>query len=244
MPPNILLIFADELRADALGYAGNPIIQTPNIDRLAHEGTAFSQCMITQPTCTPSRASILTGCYPSALRSRMVGCITPDDPRFMPRLLKQAGYRTASIGKIHLVPQRSEPDAIQQALGSGRLRKRLTAFFETTIRNFRSGSPPRGCPTTRGLMELTSAQGGGLDEKARLAFADMMTRITGLVRNALLEGAERGEFSGSPEISALHIVTVTRGLAVLERAYGDEAQLRRIATHTIDLLLAGADHRR
>lgn len=116
MPPNILLIFADELRADALGYAGNPIIRTPNIDRLAHEGTAFSQCMITQPTCTPSRASILTGCYPSALRSRMVGCVTPDDPRFMPRLLKQAGYRTASIGKIHLVPQRAEPDAIQQAL--------------------------------------------------------------------------------------------------------------------------------
>ena len=116
MPPNILLIFADELRADAVGYAGNPIIQTPNIDRLAQQGTAFSQCMITQPTCTPSRASILTGCYPSALRSRMVGCVTPDDPRFMPRLLKQAGYRTASIGKIHLVPQRSEPDAIQQAL--------------------------------------------------------------------------------------------------------------------------------
>ncbi|MBZ0299761.1 MAG: sulfatase-like hydrolase/transferase [Anaerolineae bacterium] len=117
--PNILLIFADELRADALGYAGNAIVQTPNIDRLAHSGTRFSQCMVTQPTCTPSRASILTGCYPSALKSRMVGCVTPDDPRFLPRVLTQHGYRTASIGKIHLVPQRDEPDAVQQALDSG-----------------------------------------------------------------------------------------------------------------------------
>lgn len=119
MPPNILLIFADELRADALGCAGNPIVQTPNLDRLAREGTALTQCMVTQPTCTPSRASILTGCYPSVIGSRMVGCVTPDDPRFLPRALAQNGYRTASIGKIHLVPQRAEPDAVEQALESG-----------------------------------------------------------------------------------------------------------------------------
>src|SRR6266550_4618059 len=50
-------------------------------------------------------------------------------------------------------------------------------------------------------------------------------RITALVRDSLSAGAERGEFSGDPEISALHIITVTRGLAVLERAYGDEAEL-------------------
>lgn len=118
-PPNILMIFCDELRADALGYAGNPIIQTPNIDRMARGGTAFTQCMITQPTCTPSRASILTGCYPSVLPARMVGCVTPDDPRFLPRVLGQNGYRTASIGKLHLIPQRAEADAVQQAMDSG-----------------------------------------------------------------------------------------------------------------------------
>ena len=44
--------------------------------------------------------------------------------------------------------------ALQKTLGSGTLRERLTAFFDLTIKNFRSGSPPRGCPTTRGLMEL------------------------------------------------------------------------------------------
>jgi TetR/AcrR family transcriptional regulator, transcriptional repressor for nem operon len=53
----------------------------------------------------------------------------------------------------------------------------------------------------------------------------------------LTEGAARGEFHGDPESGALHIVTVTRGLAVLERAFGDEAQLRKIAGHTVDLVL-------
>ena len=127
--------------------------------------------------------------------------------------------------------------ALQKTLSSGTLRERLTAFFNLTIKNFRSGSPPRGCPTTRGLMELGSVEGEGLDENARQAFADLVARITGLVQEALSEGVERGEFKGDPESAALHIVTITRGLAVLERAFGDEAQLRKIATHTVDLLL-------
>ena len=127
--------------------------------------------------------------------------------------------------------------SLQKALGAGTLRERLTAFFELTIRNFRSGSPPRGCPTTRGLMELSPVEGEGLDENARQAFAGLVARITGLVQQALSEGVQRGEFSGDPETAALHIVTVTRGLAVLERAFGDEAQLRTIAAHTVDLVL-------
>src|ERR1700755_874834 len=68
--------------------------------------------------------------------------------------------------------------ALQKALGAGSLRKRLTAFFDLTITNFRSGSPPRGCPTTRGLMELGAAEGEGLDEDARKAFANLISRIT------------------------------------------------------------------
>jgi TetR/AcrR family transcriptional repressor of nem operon len=127
--------------------------------------------------------------------------------------------------------------SLQKVLSGGTLRERLKAFFDLTIKNFRSGSPPRGCPTTRGLMELTSVKGEGLDENARQAFADLVAGITGLVQEALSEGAARGEFNGDPESAALHIVTVTRGLAVLERAYGDEAQLRKIAAHTVDLIL-------
>jgi TetR/AcrR family transcriptional repressor of nem operon len=127
--------------------------------------------------------------------------------------------------------------AIQKALGAGTLRKRLTALFDLTIKNFRSGSPPRGCPTTRGLMELSQVEGEGLDENARQAFADLVARITGLIQEALSEGVKHGEFNGDPETAALHIATVTRGLAVLERAFGDEAQLRKIAAHTVNLVL-------
>lgn len=127
--------------------------------------------------------------------------------------------------------------ALQKALGAGSLRKRLTAFFDLTITNFRSGSPPRGCPTTRGLMELGAAEGEGLDEGARKAFVSLISRITALVQDALSAGAQRGEFSGDAAAAALHIVTVTRGLAVLERAFDDEPQLRKIAAHTIDLVL-------
>jgi TetR/AcrR family transcriptional regulator, transcriptional repressor for nem operon len=130
--------------------------------------------------------------------------------------------------------------SLQKALGAGTLRQRLTAFFALTIKNFRSGSPPRGCPTTRGLMELGAVEGEGLDENARQAFADLMARITGLIQEALSEGAKRGEFKGDSEMAALHIATVTRGLAVLERAFGDEAQLRKIAAHTVDLVLGKA----
>src|ERR1700759_2298152 len=120
-------------------------------------------------------------------------------------------------------------NAVQKALGAGPLRKRLTAFFDITIKNMCAGAPARGCPTTRGLMELGPAEGEGLDETARQAFANLIGRISGLVQEALREGATRGKFKGNAASAALHIVTVTRGLAVLERAFGDEAQLRKIA---------------
>ena len=117
------------------------------------------------------------------------------------------------------------------------MRHRLTAFFNVTIRNFRSGSPPRGCPTTRGLMELGAAEGEGLDEDARRAFVDLINRVTALLSAVLAEGAKRGEFKGDPAAAALHIATVTRGLAVMERAFDDETQLRKIAAATVDLVL-------
>ena len=131
-------------------------------------------------------------------------------------------------------------NSIRKVLGAGTLRQRLTAFFDVTIKNMCAGSPPRGCPTTRGLMELGSAEGEGLDENARQAFADLVARVTGLIEDALSEGAKHGEFNGDPAAAALHIATVTRGLAVLERAFGDEPQLRKIAAHTIDLVLGPA----
>src|ERR1700759_676941 len=88
-------------------------------------------------------------------------------------------------------------NSIPTTLGAGSLRKRLTAFFDITIKNMCAGSPSRGCPTTRGLMELGSAEGEGLDDNARQAFAGLLSRITVLVQDALSEGTKRGEFKGN-----------------------------------------------
>src|SRR5438445_574146 len=78
------------------------------------------------------------------------------------------------------------------------------------------------------------------DDVLRIAFDQFWrngvrgTSLSDIARDA---GVQRGEFDGDPETAALHIITVTRGLAVLERAFGDEAQLRTIAAHTVDLVL-------
>jgi len=61
--PNILFVLTDDQRFDAMGCAGNPIIQTPNVDRLAGGGVRFEQAFVTTPICAASRASILTGTF-------------------------------------------------------------------------------------------------------------------------------------------------------------------------------------
>ncbi len=101
--PNILLITGDEWRADALGCAGNPVIQTPNVDRLAARGVRFENAYAPAPMCVPTRVSILTGQVP-----RAHGCITngivPSDNRTIVELLRESGYRTGAFGKMHFVP--------------------------------------------------------------------------------------------------------------------------------------------
>ncbi|MEQ8680630.1 MAG: sulfatase-like hydrolase/transferase, partial [Cyclobacteriaceae bacterium] len=61
--PNIIFILTDDQRWDALGYVGNPLSLTPEMDKLASEGTYFNQAIVTTPICAASRASILTGTY-------------------------------------------------------------------------------------------------------------------------------------------------------------------------------------
>lgn len=123
------------------------------------------------------------------------------------------------------------------ALGTGSLRERLTAFFDAAIRSFCAGAPPRGCPTTRGLMEISSIAGETPPQEVRAAFTAMLERLVTLLEGTLRDAAGRGEFRGDPRLMAEHLVAVARGLVVLERAFGDEARLRRIAHHAVELAL-------
>ena len=101
-PPNILFILTDNQRADLLGCAGNPIIQTPHLDLLAQRGVRFANAFATSPICAASRASYLTGLY--ECRHQFTFKTPPLRTEFTdhsyPALLKAAGYRTGFIGKF------------------------------------------------------------------------------------------------------------------------------------------------
>lgn len=102
--PNILILYTDQQRWDALGASGNAEIRTPNLDRLAASGTRFSHHFVQNPVCMPSRASFLSGHYPETLGISHMGVPLPEDIWLLPRYLGAYGYRTANIGKLHALP--------------------------------------------------------------------------------------------------------------------------------------------
>jgi arylsulfatase len=101
--PNILWICADQQRYDTIGALGNPLVRTPNLDRLVTEGVAFTHAYCQSPICTPSRASFLTGLYPSTLHACMNGNDHWDGAApLVTKLLAGAGYDCGLAGKLHL----------------------------------------------------------------------------------------------------------------------------------------------
>jgi arylsulfatase A-like enzyme len=101
--PDIVVIYTDQMRADVLGCV-NPIVHTPNLDRLARDGVRFDSCFVQSPVCMPSRVSLLTGRTPSDLHITEMGVPVPDDVITLPDILGRYGYRSANIGKLHFLP--------------------------------------------------------------------------------------------------------------------------------------------
>ena len=105
--PNIILIMTDQHRADAVGYAGNSAIFTPNLDRLAADGVIFSNAYSSTPSCTPARAALLTGMSPWHHGMLGYGKVARAYEFEMPRMLREQGYYTYGIGKMHWYPQKA-----------------------------------------------------------------------------------------------------------------------------------------
>ncbi|MCQ6560732.1 sulfatase family protein [Paenibacillus mendelii] len=101
--PNILLITSDQQHWNTIG-AFNDEISTPNLDRLVREGTTFTRAYCPNPTCTPSRSSIITGMYPSQHGAWALGTKLSEDVRTVGDELQAEGYRTALVGKAHFQP--------------------------------------------------------------------------------------------------------------------------------------------
>jgi arylsulfatase A-like enzyme len=102
MPPNIVFLLTDDQRWDSLGCMGNRIIQTPNLDALAHDGVVFENNFVTTAICCTSRATIFSGRYGGSIDEHRFDKPLPVDAwrSSYPMLLRQAGYRTGFIGKF------------------------------------------------------------------------------------------------------------------------------------------------
>jgi len=118
-PPNIVLIFTDDQGYQDLGCYGSQKIKTPNIDQMAKEGARFTNFYVSQPVCSASRASLLTGCY--ANRIGISGAFMPNvgkglhpKEETIAEILKPLGYATAIYGKWHLG---SEPELLPTRQG-------------------------------------------------------------------------------------------------------------------------------
>lgn len=170
--PNILFILIDDMGYRDLSCFGGTRVQTPQIDRLAREGLRFNQFYVGSPICSPSRVALTTGQYPNRWRitsyldtrqrNRQRGLanwLSADAPS-LPRMLQQAGYYTAHVGKWHMGGQRDVADAPPIARYG----------FDTSITNFEGLGPrilakfdpnPDGTPFRHGPTDMSARFGIG-----------------------------------------------------------------------------------
>lgn len=118
--PNIIFILSDDHAYQAIGAYGNKLAKTPNIDRIAREGAIFSNMMVTNSICGPSRATLLTGKYSHINGYKTNGKIPFNvNQQLFPAILQQNGYQTAWIGKLHLETVPGGFDYVQIPPGQG-----------------------------------------------------------------------------------------------------------------------------
>jgi arylsulfatase A-like enzyme len=146
--PNILIIYPDEMRADLMGCAGNPVIKTPYFNRVAQEGVRFEQAFISTPLCTPFRANFFTGKYNHSSGVYANHHPIPLGQDFLAEIMKANGYQTGYVGKWHLnggdapgfVPPGSRRLGFDDFVGFNRGHFYLNAIY------YRGTDQPYHCP--------------------------------------------------------------------------------------------------
>ena len=100
--PNIIFVFGDQWRAQATGYAGNPVVKTPHLDQLAQESINLTQAVSGYPVCSPARASLLTGQFPLTHGVFVNDVYLENSAVSIAQAFKKGGYQTSYIGKWHV----------------------------------------------------------------------------------------------------------------------------------------------
>lgn len=118
-PLNFLLILADQFRFDALGCAGNSVVQTPNLDRLAEDGVRFTEAYTDVPVCVAARAALMTGQHPHRLGTIDNNAASLEGQPTLAGLLRDQGRATMAIGKMHFFPRRNHLGFDRMMLAEG-----------------------------------------------------------------------------------------------------------------------------
>ncbi len=106
--PNVVFVMCDQLRGDALGCYGHPVVETPHLDQLAHQGVRFSRTYTATPSCIPARAGLLTGmCQRNHGRVGYKDGVPWNYEHTLAGEMAAAGYHTQAVGKMHVYPARN-----------------------------------------------------------------------------------------------------------------------------------------
>ena len=100
--PNVIFILTDQWRSTAFGFAGDTQVKTPYIDQFSKESVVFKNCVSVMPICTPYRAALMTGRFPTSTGMFMNDLYMPEKELCMAEIFKKQGYATAFYGKWHL----------------------------------------------------------------------------------------------------------------------------------------------
>jgi len=140
MKPNLLVLWTDEQRADTMAVYDNRKIHAPNLNKLAGECFIFENAYVSQPVCTPSRATVMTGLWPHTSGCLENNIPLPKNVPCLPEILKDSGYRTGYFGKWHLGDEifaqhgfeewESTEDGYRKHYGEGRDRSQRSTYCE------------------------------------------------------------------------------------------------------------------
>ncbi len=134
--PNVVYVFADQWRAQDTGYAGNPQVRTPNLDRLAAQSVNFTHAVAGIPVCCPARACLLTGQHALTHGVFVNDVHLADDAVSMAKLFKAAGYDTAYVGKWQVACGRPRAQQLHSAREPAGLRLLEGARMHAQLQQF------------------------------------------------------------------------------------------------------------